>query len=105
MDIDADNCRGTLSVCTDNLPGMFLISSTCVAEMTNTPGRFCAQTDNQDKSSTIIVSINVHHLVQKEASVVNKSSNLKTAHNLNVSPDLNSTVDVTKEPQPNIPSN
>ena len=64
------------------------------------PERLSAQTDNCDKSSAIIVNINVHHLAQRDVSVVNESSNLATANNLNAFPDPNSTVNVTPEPQP-----
>ena len=69
------------------------------------PERSSAQTDNCDKSSAIIVSIAAHCLVQKDVSVVNESSDLKTAHNLDISPDPNSAVNATQEPQPIIPSN
>ena len=69
------------------------------------PERLSAQTDNCNKSSAIIVNIDIHHLVQRDVSVVSKSSDLETMHNLNVSPDLDSAVDVTQEPQLIISSN
>jgi len=71
-----------------------------VARKSNTPERWSAPTDNCDKSSTITVNIAIHHLVQKDASVVNESSDLGTTNDLDVSQDPNSIADVTPEPQP-----
>ena len=79
--------------------------ATFVARMSNMPERLSMQTDNCNKSSAIIINIDIHHLVQRDASAINESSDLTSANNLNAFPDPNSTVDVTPEPQPATPFN
>ena len=76
-----------------------------IARMSNVPESLSAQTDNCNKSSMIIVNIDIHHLVQRDGSVANQSSDLATTNNLKVFPDPNSAVNVTPEPQPATPSN
>ena len=74
-----------------------------VAETSNTQERLFAQTDNQEESFVITDNIDTHRLDQKDVSVVNASSNLKTAHVLGVSQDQSSVVIATQEPKPVIP--